>query len=120
MTVGLEKEQQKDNQTKEKLAEVINCLHELLTSMDKDDKLVTEARVQGLETRIKRLDEELSTEKNEKEALREEMARLRNLSDKIEENVCILKESLEKISEGGKERKENDVTLPECTTTTTY
>lgn len=111
MTAGLEKDQQKNNQTKEKLAEVVNRLHGLLTSMDKDDKPDTEARIQELETTIKRLDEELSTEKNEKEALREEMARLRNLSDKIDENVCNLKESLEKISEEG---KGSDATLPDC------
>ncbi|KAJ7371919.1 hypothetical protein OS493_022016 [Desmophyllum pertusum] len=62
-----------------------------------------ETRVQELENTRKQMEEELSSEKSDKEVFKEEMERLRRVCDQLDEDLRNRQESFEKISEENKE-----------------
>ena len=62
---------------------------------DRQQKENMESRVQLLETTVKRLEEELSVEKNQKKELVEKTAHLNKMCDEMKEDIRIVKKILE-------------------------
>lgn len=102
MRTSFEKEQQKHKKTRKELEE-LKSLHETLLAKGEEDKQNMQLRVQEQEITINRLEEELSTEKSDKQVFTEETARLRKMCDQMDEELRNVNESYEKVSEENKE-----------------
>lgn len=102
MRTSFEKEQQKHKKTRKELEE-LKSLHETLLAKGEEDKQNMQLRVQEQEITINRLEEELSTEKSDKQVFTEETARLRKMCDQMDEELRNRNESYEKVSEENKE-----------------
>ena len=66
---------------------------------DQQQKQIMDSRFQLLETRIKRLEEELSIEKSQKKELVENTERLNKMYDEMKEDIRIVKKMIEERKE---------------------
>lgn len=102
MRTSLEKEQQQHKKTSKELEE-LKSLHETLMEKGEEDKQNMQLKAQDLETTINRLEEALSTERQDKLVFTAETERLRKMCDQMDEELRSSKENYEKVFEENKE-----------------